>query len=232
MIRLYEHNHFGQKVLNDIFYSNQSGELNRQILFQIVRFTDAFDLDCKEHTFGHSVRVMHYAVQLAGYLHFDPKTQRAIMNGARFHDIGKIGIPPAILLKKEALSYPEYQLIKRHPEIGGDILRHFPEFHTAIKGVLYHHERFDGSGYPYGLKGDEIPIEAQIIALSDTFDALTVNRPYRKALSPELAIEILRHQTKSGKWNPYLYAFFEKTIRMTVRTSLPKSFREKEMPSS
>ncbi len=216
-VHLYNNNRFWQQILNDILHAKESEELNRQILLQIVRITDYFNGAAG----GHSVRVRHYAVQMAAYMRFDHKTQKAIRDAALLHDIGKIGIPQNLLLKKETLAPAEYHLIKRHPEIGSEILRHFPEYHDAVQGVLYHHERFDGSGYPYGLEKDDIPIEAQIIGLCDTFDALTTNRPYRKSLSTESAMEIIRHQTDYGKWNPFLFSVFEKII--AFRPSLSAS---------
>ena len=226
MVNAYTHNYFWQQTLADIFNSEKTSELNRQILLQIVRHIDSYEPQCK--SFGHSVRVMQYAIHLAVYLHFDSKTKKAIAASAFFHDIGKIGIPSNLLLKKETLTLSEYQMMKRHPEIGGKILQHFPEYDDAVKGVLYHHERFDGSGYPYGLERGEIPIEAQIIGLCDAYDALTSRRPYRKPLSVESAMEILRQQTEYGKWNPFLFSAFENIIPFHEQMFMPEVTREND----
>jgi HD-GYP domain-containing protein (c-di-GMP phosphodiesterase class II) len=110
---------------------------------------------------------------------------------ARLHDLGKIGIPDSVLLKPGKLTDEEYEIIKTHPTIGADILRPIPSLADLIPAVQSHHERLDGTGYPQGLKGDEIPLFARIIAVGDIYHALTSNRPYRAPMPEDRVLEII-----------------------------------------
>jgi len=133
-------------------------------------------------TGGHSVKVCEYSVKLAQKLEWDEDRIKKIMKASILHDIGKMGIPDNILLKPGALSGEEYCTIMNHPEIGCRILSKVKGLEDILPMILYHHERIDGTGYPYGLTGDKIPEGAKIIAIADSYDAMTSNRPYRKAL--------------------------------------------------
>ncbi len=145
-------------------------------------------LDAREHeTSDHSQRVVRYSIALAKKLGFPERDMPDLGRGALLHDIGKIGVPDAILLKPGELDPDEWLVMRRHPQIGFDILKSIDFLGVSADMVLCHQERLDGGGYPRGLKGDEIPVPARIFALADTFDAMTSNRPYRKALSPEEA---------------------------------------------
>lgn len=151
-------------------------------------------LDVREHETGnHSKRVAQYTLRLSEYLGI-PKTDRIeIYRGAFLHDIGKIGISDMILLKPGKLSSEEWEEMRRHPLIGQAILKQIGFLGTALKTVVSHHERFDGMGYPQGLKGEEIPVGARIFSVADAFDTMTTDRPYRKALAYRTAIdEIVR----------------------------------------
>jgi HD-GYP domain-containing protein (c-di-GMP phosphodiesterase class II) len=108
------------------------------------------------------------------------------------HDIGKIGIEDGILKKPEQLSPEEFDIIKRHSNMGAEIIEHIRQLKEIIPGVKYHHEQVDGKGYPDGLRGKDIPILAKIVAVSDTYDAMTTDRPYRKAMDKEMAIDELK----------------------------------------
>jgi HD-GYP domain-containing protein (c-di-GMP phosphodiesterase class II) len=111
---------------------------------------------------------------------------------AVLHDIGKIGIDDQILRKPDRLNPEEYNAIKQHADMGAEIIDHIKHLRNIIPGVKYHHEQLDGTGYPEGLKGEKIPIIAKIVAVADTYDAMTTDRPYRKGLSKEWAIKELR----------------------------------------
>jgi putative two-component system response regulator len=117
-----------------------------------------------------------------------------IARSGLLHDVGKLGIPAAILGKHASLDEAEWSLVKTHPEVGLSILDHVGRSTREALAVLYHHERMDGSGYPYGLAADAIPIEARIVAVADTYDALTSDRPYRKACSAWEARRVLQEE--------------------------------------
>lgn len=139
-------------------------------------------LDAKDpYTAGHSERVSDMAVVVCNLLKMKEEDVQAVHIAAHLHDIGKIGIPDSILLKEEKLTDDEWQKLKKHPEIGAEILSKSHHLSRLKDIVLHHHERFDGKGYPSGLKGNEIPLGARIIAICDSIDAITSNRCYRKA---------------------------------------------------
>ncbi len=144
------------------------------------------------YTRGHSDRVSAFSVLIGEKLGLSESDLRILRIGGLFHDIGKIGVPDAILLKDAKLSDDEYSQIKNHPSIGAHILSNASIFADMIPIVLHHHERYDGNGYPSKLKGEEIPYLARIAAVADTFDAMTSVRPYRTALPIEVVKEEFR----------------------------------------
>ena len=151
-------------------------------------------LDLRESETGlHSKRVAAHTLILARHHYSDAATLREIYWGSLLHDIGKIGVPDAILLKPERLSADEWKIMRLHPEHGSRLLAKLPFFALAAQIVVCHEERYDGSGYPHALKGDAIPLPARLFAVIDTLDAMTFDRPYRKALSFDAAkAEIVR----------------------------------------
>lgn len=147
-------------------------------------------LDAKDkYTKGHSDRVAIYAVEIARVLKIPEDKIEVIEHMALLHDIGKIGISGETLCKPGKLSDCEFDQIKQHPVIGANILVNIRDLGAVTDYVRFHHEKFNGTGYPYGLKGEEIPLEARIITLADSFDAMTSNRSYRKAMTMEEAVE-------------------------------------------
>lgn len=142
-------------------------------------------------TKGHCDRVATLALRLAESLGVAEKQQLEIRYGSWLHDCGKIGVPEAILNAERALSPEEFQVIMKHPEWGCDVVRKANLSQTVQDIVLYHHERFDGTGYPRGLKGDAIPLAAQIVSAADICDALTMDRPYRKGLGRDSLVQML-----------------------------------------
>ena len=144
-------------------------------------------VDAKDvYTRGHSDRVAEYSVLIGKKLGLSEEDIRTLKIGGLFHDIGKIGVPDSILLKDTKLSDDEYSQIKNHPSIGAHILSTATIFTDILPIVKHHHEKYDGTGYPSKLKGDEIPFLARIAAVADTFDAMTSKRPYRDALSLDI----------------------------------------------
>jgi len=144
------------------------------------------------YTGGHTQRVTTYSLITAKYLPLKPTDLKWLKISAVLHDIGKIGIDDQILRKPEKLNPEEFNEIKRHADLGAEIVDHIKQLRNIIPGIKYHHEQIDGTGYPEGLKGEKIPMIAKIVAVADTYDAMTTDRPYRKGLSKELAIKELK----------------------------------------
>ena len=155
---------------------------------QTLRYT----VEAKDkYTRGHSDRVSEYSVLIGKYMNLPEEDLEILRIGGLFHDIGKIGIPDAILLKDSKLTDEEYSEIKNHPSIGKHILSNAKIFENIIPIVLHHHEKFNGNGYPEKLSGQNIPLHARIAAIADTFDAMTSKRSYRNALSLDVVREEL-----------------------------------------
>ena len=151
-------------------------------------------VDAKDqYTKGHSDRVAEYAFDLGIAIKCDAELQNALGVAGLLHDLGKIGVPDEIFSKHGSLTTDERQVVQQHPNIGGNILKRAPQLETIMPAVLYHHERWDGKGYPEGLKGEQIPLIARIMGVADAFDAMTSDRAYRKAMTVEAALIELRN---------------------------------------
>lgn len=174
-------------------------EITNQALLTIAHTIDAKD----QYTNGHSIRVAEYSVQIAKRLGFNNEQLEQVHYIALLHDIGKIGVPDAILNKPGKLTDEEYGQIKQHTTIGGKILRDFTVLDHIADGAIGHHERFDGKGYPNGKVGEDNPLIARIISVADTYDAMSSTRPYRTGMSPEFCIEQLE-QGKGTQFDPKL----------------------------
>jgi putative nucleotidyltransferase with HDIG domain len=176
-------------------------------------------------TAGHSQRVAAYSTKIAKELGATEQELKTIARGAWLHDIGKLATPDAILLKPGALTQQEWRVMQRHAEIGYDLVKRIPFLANAAEIVLTHHERWDGSGYPQGLKGTDIPFGARIFAVADTADAMTSDRPYRAALSFEEAQEEIRCGSGTRYDSRVVSAFLTVTIEnwKAVLSSLDRS---------
>ncbi len=165
-------------------------------------------IDAKDpYTHGHSARISHLSIQLAGRLGLSKEEVEELEVTCLFHDVGKMRIPDSILRKKGKLNASEKREMMLHTEYGAEILSKAPSLHKFIPAVKHHHEWYNGEGYPEGLCGEEIPLFAAIISIADTFDAMTSNRPYRKALSEKEALKRLINS--SGKqFDPWLVKLF------------------------
>jgi len=168
----------------------------------LVALTRAIDAKSK-WTAGHSERVTHYAEEIGRILQFDEEQMSILSISAILHDIGKIAVPEQILDKPGKLTDDEFDEVKKHPREGTKIISSIPSYETIISGILYHHERWDGTGYPEGLKGEDIPLNARIICVADVYDALAADRPYRKAWSRQQALEFFEEQ-KEKMFDPQL----------------------------
>lgn len=159
----------------------------------LAALTSALDARDRE-TEGHSLRVAHMAAALSREMGMSEEQAKRIERGAILHDIGKIGISDTILLKPGPLTHEEWQIMRLHPDIGARIIEGIPFLQDALPIIRYHQERWNGSGYPLGLKGEDIPLMARIFAVVDAYDALTTHRPYRTRISSAEALEYLRQQ--------------------------------------
>lgn len=202
-------------IRNAYLFQQLQEELNKeQQLFINTIIALATAIEAKDnYTRNHTANVTNLSLMIAEKIMqknkkaFDEKSLEQLRIASLLHDIGKIGVPEVILNKPGPLNEEERRKMKEHPAIGVAILQPIKELKSAILGVKYHHEKYDGSGYPDGLKGDEIPIIASIISIADTFDAMITNRPYRSALPKDKVIEEIKQQ--SGKqFDPQLSSAF------------------------
>lgn len=180
-------------------YQEKKTEFFHSIVTALVTAIEVKDV----YTEGHGQRVKKYSTMIAEKMKLSKDQIYNISIASLLHDVGKIGIPTEILNKTSSLTGEEYAIVKRHPQYSKKILERISGF-SMIKEFTYaHHERYDGKGYPLGIKGDKIPLEAQVIQVADVFDALTSERSYRKALSKEEAIEIIKNEI-GKQFHPYV----------------------------
>ncbi len=166
-----------------------------------------------EYTRGHSERVTEYSVKMAERMFFPSKEIEKIRYAALLHDIGKIKVKEEILNKPGRLTSEEYQIITEHPVFGAKIMSPVPEFREILPYMYHHHEKFASGGYPDGVKGDSIPLAARIIAVADTFDAMTSDRPYRNALSIEIAVEEI-NKNSGVQFDPRIVKVFNELYEL------------------
>ena len=176
-------------------------------------FAFAKTIELKDHYTGeHVEHTVHYATEIAKGLNLPREDVELIKQAAMLHDLGKIGISESILLKKGKLNRKEFEEIKKHPQIGADIIRPIQFLHALIPFIFYHHERWDGKGYPSGIKGEDIPIGARVIAIADVYQALTSDRPYHKAFSRAKAIDMIK-KSSGTQFDPRIVNNFLAVIK-------------------
>ena len=180
-----------KQTRNVIIQSEKLQKMSMQVIAALAEAIDAKD----QYTHGHSGRVASYSVEIAKRAGHSESAQNYIYMAVLLHDMGKIGIPDAVLNKPSTLTDEEYELIKSHPVIGWEIMRKISELADLLPGIRNHHERYDGKGYPDGLKGDDIPLIARIIATADAYDAMTSRRRYSD-ITPQ---EKVRAEFEAGK---------------------------------
>lgn len=203
---------YDQNIALEQKVRERTSELNETRLEIIRRLGRAAEFKDNE-TGLHVIRMSHYARLIAEALDYGDDFTDLIFNAAPMHDIGKIGIPDHVLLKPGKLDDAEWEVMRKHPEFGAEIIgEHDSELIRLSKEIaLTHHEKFDGSGYPKGLKGNEIPISGRIVAIADVFDALTTERPYKKAWSVEDAIKLI-DDSSGSHFDPELVAIFHTVL--------------------
>jgi len=181
------------------------------VLFSLARSIEAKD----PQTEGHCDRLSKCAVALGRRMGLPEDQLVALRRGGMVHDLGKTAVPERILQKAGPLTEEEWAVMKKHPEIGERICQPMRSLSQVLPIIRYHHEKLDGSGYPDGLKSGAIPLTARILSTVDIYDALTTDRPYRAALSPEKAFEIMDEEVKRGWWDGALVAELHAMVRET-----------------
>lgn len=184
-------------------------ETSENILFSLAEALEAKDV----YTRGHSDRVAKIATFVAEEMAFPRRDVEILRKGGLLHDIGKIGVKEDILLKPGRLSEEEMKHVQLHPKIGFDICSPLKSLEDALPCIRSHHERFDGEGYPDGLKAEEIPLKGQIMAIADAYDAMVTDRPYRKAMTKDVAAKIFEDEINNGQWNPEIVRVFLKVVK-------------------
>src|ERR1700741_873914 len=180
---------------------------------ETVLFSLALSIEAKDpYTEGHCDRLSKYSVALAEKLGLPEDLRVALRRGGLVHDIGKLAVPESILLKPGPLTPEERKIMEQHTIAGERICAPLRSFRNVLPIIRHHHEKRDGSGYPDGLKGDQIPLTARILQVTDIYDALTTDRPYRKALSAEKAFAILREEVRRGWWDVSILDEFEAVV--------------------
>ncbi len=199
------------RVRKFVKQQKHDAQIIEQAINTFINFVEAKDPNTK----GHSERVSQIAYALAQEMGYSPRECNRIRCIALMHDCGKIAVPVQILQKPGKLTDEEYEMIKSHTTVGGEMLRDFTSIEGMSLGALYHHERYDGRGYPKGLKGEEIPLIARIICVADSLDAMNSNRCYRSRLTKEIILEELE-KNKGKQFDPAVVEHVLKLIRQGV----------------
>ena len=180
---------------------------------ETVLFSLALSIEAKDpYTKGHCDRLAKYSVAIADRLGLPQEQRVALRRAGVVHDIGKTAVPEQILVKRGPLTDSEWTVMRQHPVVGERICAPLRSFRLVLPIIRHHHEKLDGSGYPDGLKGDQIPVTARILQITDIYDALTTDRSYRAALPQDVALEIMHEEARRGWWDTALLDEFERFI--------------------
>jgi HD-GYP domain-containing protein (c-di-GMP phosphodiesterase class II) len=182
-------------------------EFNQQMAMALIEAVEAKD----PYTRGHSERVHHLSMEIGKAMGLPPEELDDLYWGSLLHDVGKIGIPDAVLCKPSRLTKDEYTFIMVHPERSYEILRHIKHLDKAVLGARHHQEMFDGKGYPHGLKGERIPLHGRIIAVADTYDSITSSRAYRAGRSHEVAMKEIE-RVAGTQLDPAIVEVFKQVV--------------------
>jgi putative two-component system response regulator len=180
---------------------------------ETVLFSLAQSIEAKDpYTEGHCQRLSDYSAYLGEQMGLPLEQITALRRAGVVHDIGKIAVPDAILLKPAKLTSEEFKVMQQHPLVGERICYPLKSFRLVLPIIRHHHEKLDGTGYPDGLKGDQIPLTARILQVVDVFDALTTLRPYKRALSISETLEVMDEEVKKGWWDPDIFSQFKQLV--------------------
>jgi HD-GYP domain-containing protein (c-di-GMP phosphodiesterase class II) len=205
-------NHMAGDIERHVERLKQAALENRELFLGSIRMLAAAIDEKDPYTRGHSGRVAKYSTIMGEAMGLDAEELDRLRISALLHDVGKIGVDDRVLKKPGKLTDEEFELMKQHPVKGANIMRPVAQLKEMLPGIELHHECIDGRGYPYGLSGEEIPLMARIIAVADTFDAITTNRPYQSAMEVDFALERIRQLTGS-KFDPKVTDALEFAIR-------------------
>jgi putative two-component system response regulator len=200
---------------------HRTDELERaeSVLFSLARSIEGKD----PYTHGHCERLADYSASLGEHLCLPEDQITALRRAGVVHDIGKIAIPDAIILKPASLSPDEWKLMREHPAVGERICAPLKSFRSVLPIIRHHHEKFDGSGYPDGLAGDNIPITARVLQIVDVYDALTTIRPYKPAFSITDALQTMKLEVAKGWWDAQIFDQFERLVKSGTADFLSRS---------
>ncbi|MDH4028564.1 MAG: response regulator [Nitrospirota bacterium] len=207
IVKPWDDNNFMQIVMEGVEYYNVVRTLKMGDETTLLSLAQTIELK-DPYTRGHCDRVAGYALAIADRLGLSEDMKKGIKHGSWLHDCGKIGVPESILNSQGTLNEEQFGIIKKHPVWGADVARKAHLSEVIVNIVLYHHERHDGRGYPSGISGNDIPIEARIVSVADCFDAVTTDRPYEKAKSMEEGMELVL-SLKGTNFAPEIVEVFE-----------------------
>lgn len=209
------------RVRSLLTLKHRTYELERaeSVLFSLARSIEGKD----PYTHGHCERLADYSARLATHLGLPEDEITALRRAGVVHDIGKVAVPDAILLKPGRLTEEEWKLVREHPVVGERICAPLRSFRLVLPIIRHHHEKLDGSGYPDGLRGDAIPLTARVLQIVDVYDALTTERPYKKAFTVDDALRTMKEEVVKGWWDPQIFEQFEQLVRSSTADPITKS---------
>src|ERR1017187_8555158 len=184
-------------------------EKAESVLFSLARSIEGKD----PYTHGHCERLAEYSARLGEHLKLSEGQLIALRRAGVVHDVGKVAVPDSILLKPGRLTEEEWKVIREHPVVGEHICAPLKSFRLVLPIIRHHHEKLDGSGYPDGLRGDAIPVTARVLQIVDVYDALTTDRPYKKAFSITDALQTMTQEVAKGWWDPHIFDQFARLAR-------------------